>query len=57
MLGFNGTNSYGATIIYATTNLQNWTPIYTNPPTTSNIQYFDTDATNYPYRFYRAIEQ
>ena len=57
MLGFNGTNSYGTTIIYATTNLQNWTPIYTNPPTTSNIQYFDTDATNYPYRFYRAIEQ
>ena len=56
-LGLNGTNSYGPTIIYATTNLKIWTPIYTNPPTAHNIQFLDTHSTNLPYRFYRAVEQ
>jgi hypothetical protein len=57
MLQLNGTNSFGPTIIYASTNLMSWTPIYTNPPTTNVIQFFDTSSTNFPIRFYRAVEQ
>ena len=56
MLRLNGTNSYGPTIIYATTNLETWTPIYTNPPTTNAILFLDADSTNFPYRFYRAVQ-
>jgi hypothetical protein len=57
LLQLNGNNSLGATIISASTNLMAWTPIYTNPPTTNIIQYLDTSATNFPARFYRAVEQ
>ena len=39
-------------IIQASTNLTNWTSIQTN---TSPFTFTDTLATNYPYRFYRAI--
>jgi hypothetical protein len=46
-----------AVVIYASTNLHLWTPIYTNPPTTGAIQFLDSSATNYPLRFYRAAEQ
>ena len=57
MLRLNGTNNYGPTIIYATTNLESWMPIYTNPPTTNAILFLDSDSTNFPYRFYRAVAQ
>src|ERR1035438_3400128 len=57
LLQLNGTNSYGPTIISASTNLMSWTPIYTNPPNTNIIQYLDTSSTNFPTRFYRAVEQ
>ena len=57
MVQLNGNNSLGATIISASTNLLSWTPIYTNPPTTNIIQYLDTSSTNFPTRFYRAVEQ
>jgi len=56
LLRFNGTNDYGPTIIYASTDLETWTPIYTNPPTSGRIEYLDTSATNYPHRFYWALE-
>ncbi len=36
----------------ASTTLTNWTSIQTN---TSPFTFTDTLATNYPYRFYRAI--
>jgi len=57
MLQLNGTNTFGPTIIYASTNLMSWTPLYTNPPTPNPIQFLDTSATNIPDRFYRAVEQ
>ena len=57
MLRLNGTNNYGPTIIYATTNLESWMPICTNPPTTNAILFLDADSTNFPYRFYRAVAQ
>jgi hypothetical protein len=57
MLQLNGTNSFGPIIIYASTNLMSWTPIYTNPPTTNAIQFSDASSTNLPARFYRVVEQ
>jgi hypothetical protein len=57
MLQLNGTNTAGPTIIYASTNLLSWTPIYTSPPTPNSIQFLDTLSTNFPARFYRAVEQ
>ena len=57
LLSLYGTNNIGTTIIYATTNLTSWIPIYTNPPTTNAIQFLDTASTNYRARYYRAVEQ
>ncbi len=39
-------------IIQASTNLFNWVPIYTN---VSPFSFTDSNSTNYPYRFYRAV--
>jgi len=57
MMQLNGTNSFGPTVISASTNLADWKPIYTNAPTTNVIQFFDADSTNFRVRFYRAVEQ
>ena len=46
----------GAVVIYASTNLVQWTPIYTNPAASGTLQFLDVHATNYPARFYRAVE-
>jgi uncharacterized repeat protein (TIGR01451 family) len=47
------TNSPGQTvIIQASTNLVNWIPVYTN---VEPFTYVNTDATNLPMRFYRAV--
>jgi uncharacterized repeat protein (TIGR01451 family) len=44
------------TIVQTSTNLVNWLPIYTNPPPfVSPFMFTDLSATNYHYRFYRAI--
>jgi hypothetical protein len=56
-LQLNGTNSLGPTTIYASTNLLSWLPVCTNPPTSGPIYYLDTAATNFPFRFYRYVEQ
>jgi hypothetical protein len=52
-----GLAGHGPVIIYASTNFVSWTPIYTNPPITGSIQFLDSRATNFPFRFYRAAEQ
>jgi hypothetical protein len=57
LLQLNGTNSLGPTIIYGSTNLTFWAPLYTNPPTTNAIQFLDASATNIPARFYRTVEE
>jgi uncharacterized delta-60 repeat protein len=41
-----------STIIQASTNLINWVPVYTNTPP---FTFTDTNASSYPYRFYRAV--
>ena len=52
---FTVTNAPGQlTIVQASTNLVTWVPIYTNA--TGGIDSFtDTNATSYPWRFYRVI--
>ncbi len=56
LLTFNGSNSLGPVTLYASTNLSVWLPIYTNPPTNGLFQFFDSSATNYRTRFYKATE-
>jgi hypothetical protein len=56
LIQLNGSNNSSTVTIYASTNLGNpaaWIPLYTNPPTNGSIQFLDTAATNYPWRFYR----
>jgi hypothetical protein len=40
-------------VLEASTNLVNWTPIATNTAVTASDVFTDTDAPNYPNRFYR----
>jgi hypothetical protein len=44
-------------VILASTNLQDWTPIYTNVAQTASVVLTDTTATNASKRFYRAMTQ
>ena len=41
-------------VIEASTDIMNWTPIYTNTSGSTNISYIDPAATNMVYRYYRA---
>lgn len=41
-------------VIEASTDLKNWTPIATNSAPSGTVSYIDTQASNYPSRFYRA---
>jgi hypothetical protein len=41
-------------VIFASTNLQTWAPLATNPLTGGSLNYTDTLATNFTRRFYRA---
>ena len=43
-------------VIYASTDLKYWTPLYTNTvPPAGLITFVDPSATGYPQRFYRAV--
>jgi hypothetical protein len=44
----------GPVVIDASTNLRQWTPIFTNPSAFGNLLYIDSNAGSYPHRFYRA---
>jgi hypothetical protein len=44
-------------VISASTNLQNWIPLATNPLGSGSLIFTDALATNYPIRFYRATLQ
>jgi hypothetical protein len=44
-------------VLQATTNLIDWTPIATNTAVTNHFDFYDANATNYPYRFYRVKKQ
>jgi uncharacterized repeat protein (TIGR03803 family) len=45
----------GEVIIQASSDLKQWTPILTNPPTFGPIQLIDTQAGSYSARYYRAV--
>ncbi len=53
-LQVDGAVDIASVVIYASTDLANWTPIITNPPVTGSFQFLDTSATNWHFRFYRA---
>jgi hypothetical protein len=53
LLGASGT---GPVVIYASTNLLDWAPIYTNPPVIGSVDFADVQAEAAPQRFYRAAE-
>jgi alpha-tubulin suppressor-like RCC1 family protein len=53
----NGLSGHGPVVVYASTNLMDWLPIYTNPPVLGTLQVLDPSATNSPIRFYRALEE
>ena len=44
-------------VIFASTNLQTWTPLVTNSLTGGSLNFTDTLATNFTRRFYRALLQ
>jgi hypothetical protein len=44
-------------VLYTSTNLTAWLPIFTNPPMIGSFQFLDASATNSPMMFYRAVEQ
>lgn len=52
-----GSSGVNPVVIYATTNLLDWMPVFTNSPTTNPIEYFDVPSDSSSHRFYRAIEQ
>jgi hypothetical protein len=56
-LQLDGVFATNSVIIYASTDLLNWLPILTNPPTDGSVLFLDSSATNQPRRFYRATEQ
>jgi hypothetical protein len=56
-LTLNWLSGHGPAILYGSTNLLIWVPIFTNPPIIGSLQLLDPAATNFPFRFYRAIEQ
>ncbi len=43
----------GNYVLEATTNFKTWVPIVTNAAPSGDITYIDTQATNYPSRYYR----
>jgi uncharacterized repeat protein (TIGR03803 family) len=45
----------GEIVIEASTNLRQWTPIYTNPPGFGAAPFVDSAAGSFRYRFYRAV--
>ena len=52
-----GSSGLNPVIIYASTNLLDWQPLFTNPPTTGTIEFTDTPPTFISQKFYQAIEQ
>jgi hypothetical protein len=51
-----GLSGLGPVVIYASGDLLNWQPIYTNPPVNGPWEFTDPGISNQPSRFYRASE-
>ncbi len=56
-LQMSGFTSHGNIIIYGSTNLVTWQPIFTNPPVTGSLHFVDTNALNEPSQYYRVAEE
>ncbi len=56
-LQLNSLSGHGPVIIYASTNLTDWQPVFTNPPLVGSLLFTDPTVTNLPKEFYKAIEQ
>jgi alpha-tubulin suppressor-like RCC1 family protein len=55
-LKLDGISTTNSVVIYRSTNLVYWLPLFTNSATTGSVQFLDVSATNIPIRFYRARE-
>jgi len=56
--GLNITGQAGLTyVVEVSTNLVNWTPVYTNTTLDGSVSFTDTNAANTGLRFYRALER
>ena len=55
-LRLNGSSGTNPVVIYASPDLVNWQPIFTNAPTANSIVFTDTPPINQPQRFYRAMQ-
>ena len=52
--GFNISGAFGQTIVVdGSTNLVDWTPLFTNTAGHNPFYFFDSASTNFPWRFYR----
>jgi len=54
-LTLSGLTGQGPVVIEASTNLTQWSPVFTNPPGFGTIQFVDPTAGNYLQRYYRAV--
>lgn len=52
-----GSSGVYPVVFYTSTDLVNWVPVYTNPPTTNVIDFTNVPPTATPQMFYRAAEQ
>jgi hypothetical protein len=52
----NGASGTNPVVIYASPDLVNWQPIFTNAPTVNSIEFTDAPPPNQPQRFYRAMQ-
>ena len=55
-LNLGGVLTTNPVVIFGSTDLVNWLPLFTNSATTGSVQFLDVNATNMPTRFYRAQE-
>jgi len=56
LMQLDGVMTTNPVVIFGSTDLVSWLPIYTNSPATGSIQFLDFSATNLPARFYKAQE-
>ena len=47
----------GPVVIYSSSDLTMWSPLFTNPPVNGSLSYVDQTATNAKSRFYRAEQR
>jgi hypothetical protein len=55
-LRLHGLTGQGVVVIYASSDLVNWVPIFTNPPTLGPVDYSEVKPSNSQQQFYRASE-